>query len=185
MICVSRITKKQPAVYIGKLQKICFCKPGQAKSLNSNSSKCDFTSQGKQNYWFCLPTIANSQIYDFTCQREQNHWLYLPWRAPKSMILRARTSKIIYVAHLGKRLRQHSEIPHQQQQYNTCPTTGPPTAIKNNDFACPGKQKHRFESLPMCEKSMILFALASKSIDLRDCQCTKNEWFCEPWQPKA
>ena len=26
------------------------------------------------------------------------------------MILRARTSKIIYVAHLGKRLRQHSEI---------------------------------------------------------------------------
>jgi len=67
------IAKKQPVAYIGKLPDLCFCNPGQAKSLNSNSSKCDFTSQGKQNYRFCLPTIANAQIYDFTCQGEQNH----------------------------------------------------------------------------------------------------------------
>jgi len=73
MIFVARIAKKQPAAYIGKLPDLCFRKPGQAKSLNSNSSKCDFTSQGKQNYRFCLPTIANSQIYDFTCQGKQNH----------------------------------------------------------------------------------------------------------------
>jgi hypothetical protein len=51
---------------------------------------------------------------------------------------------------------------------------------KINDFASPGNQKHRFESLPIYEKLMIFWALASKSIDLRAYQCTKINDFLRP-----
>jgi len=76
MLLLAKANKIIDLSDIGKLSNLCFCLPGQTKSL-------------------ILLTLASSQIYAFACQGKQNHFVFLHSQALKSMLLPAHANKIM------------------------------------------------------------------------------------------
>ena len=147
---------------IGKLSNLCFCLPRQTKSL-------------------IFLMLASSQIYAFACQGTQNRWFFVYCQALNSMLLLARTNKIIDFSYIGKLSNQCFCLPKQTKSL-ICLTLA---SSQIYAFACQGRRNQWFCLHWQALKSMLLLAKANKTILFSYIRQLSNLCFCRPTQTKS